>query len=65
VSLLVGLAAGGALLAYYAAFRHDVIPASLVEFNTQVGLGCLAPRLPAGHTCLQRPCLARFCLRLA
>ncbi|KAL4425563.1 hypothetical protein ABPG75_009579 [Micractinium tetrahymenae] len=43
VSLLVGLVAGGAVVAYYIWYRGGRIPASLTEFNTEIFFDALLP----------------------
>jgi hypothetical protein len=42
VSLLVGMLTGGAVLFYYAWWKQDRIPASLVELDTQASVPVLA-----------------------
>ncbi|PSC76023.1 sodium hydrogen exchanger 2-like [Micractinium conductrix] len=43
VSLLVGLVAGGAVVAYFIGWEHGRLPPSLAEFNTEVCFDVLLP----------------------
>lgn len=51
MSLLVGMLTGGAVLFYYAWWKQDRIPASLVELDTQARLRCAALCCAARHCC--------------